>query len=118
MSVVDLTAESPPSASTNHDRKRARRASNAVEGRSQKRSRPAEGGLEEIDLAENAKTAEEDVLRAQQIDAIRSQQAADDGNGLQRIGQRQCVICMENFTNITATHCGKCTRKSNRTKLS
>jgi len=108
MSVVDLTAESPPmtAASTSHDRKRERRVSTSTEGRSQKRKRPAGGGVEEIGLAEDATTAEEDVLRAQQIEAIRSQQVADDDDGLQRIGQRQCVICMENFTNITATHCG------------
>jgi hypothetical protein len=109
MSVVDLTAESPPmtAASTSHDRKRERRVSTSTEGRSQKRKRPAGGGVEEIGLAEDATTAEEDVLRAQQIEAIRSQQVADDDDGLQRIGQRQCVICMENFTNITATHCGE-----------
>jgi hypothetical protein len=109
MSVVDLTAESPPmtAASTSRERKRERRVSTSAEGRSRKRSRPADGSVEEIDLAEDATTAEEDVLRAQQREAIRSQQAADDDDGLQRIGQRQCVICMENFTNITATHCGE-----------
>jgi hypothetical protein len=62
--------------------------------------------IEEIDLAEEGIKAEEKVLQAQQKAAIQAQQAGEDG-GPHRIGQRQCVICMENFTNITATHCGK-----------
>lgn len=95
-----------PAASATRDRKRAREADSSAEGGSGKRSRVAVDDIEEIDLAEDGMTAEEKVLQAQQREVIQVQRAGEDG-GPHRIGQRQCVICMENFTNITATHCGK-----------
>lgn len=108
-SFVDLTQDSPPTtAQSLRPNKRRAEDDAAGEGsQATKRGRISLEGIEEIDLVGKEPSAEEALLESQQREAIRSQQAATDDDGPQRIGQRSCVICMENFTNVTATHCGK-----------
>ena len=108
--VVDLTGGSSPPVETTqsrpHIRKRSAEAPSSSE-RPPKRKATSAKPIEEIDLANEAPSAEEGLLKAQQQDAIRAQQEADARNGPQRIGRRQCIICMESYTNATSTSCGK-----------
>lgn len=108
-SLVDLTQGSTVSPEAVSSRptplKRNAGESGSGEGAA-KRARLTTEGIEEIDLANEAPSADEELLQAQQQEAIRAQQAVDE-NGPQRIGKRQCIICMENYTNCTATVCGK-----------
>ncbi|KAF7189047.1 E3 ubiquitin-protein ligase complex slx8-rfp subunit slx8 [Pseudocercospora fuligena] len=109
--AVDLTsaASSPePSASrpTRSTRKRSADDTNAGEGRAPKRKRSVAENIEEVDLTNEAPSAEDELLQAQQQETIKAQQAAEESSGPQRIGKRQCIICMENYTNCTATACG------------
>jgi hypothetical protein len=108
-SVVDLTSNSPPS-SSQPTRRRKRSADGAAEGDGSdkvlKRSRHVQGPVEEVDLLDEAPSVEEELLQAQRQAAIKAQQAEVSAGPL-KIGKRQCIICMENYTNATATACGK-----------
>lgn len=57
-------------------------------------------------MTEEAPSAEEELLQAQQEKAVAAQQAEQEPSGPQKIGQRQCIICMEAYTNATVTRCG------------
>ena len=126
-SVVDLTNDpsSPPQSTTTtgtgtrqpRSLKRAAEQSepNPQIGRASKRSRHTSpsptthhqfSAVEELDLTNEAPSAEEELLQAQQAQAIAAQQAASDDAGPFKIGKRTCIICMEAFTNLTSTHCG------------
>lgn len=110
--VVDLTAEpsSPPPAS--HPRpqpgslKRSAEADAEPSGqRSTKRPRPSlltTEDVEEIDLSNSneAPSADDELIAA----AILAQQKEEAGPF--RIGKRQCIICLDSYTNATVTHCG------------
>jgi hypothetical protein len=61
--------------------------------------------VEEVDLLDEAPSVEEELLQAQQKATIKAQQE-EVAAGPQKIGKRQCIICMENLTNATATACG------------
>jgi hypothetical protein len=65
-----------------------------------------EAEIEQLDLTNEAPSAEEELAQAQTAAAVLAQQAATSASGPLKIGQRQCIICMENFTNITITACG------------
>ncbi|EME47543.1 hypothetical protein DOTSEDRAFT_69481 [Dothistroma septosporum NZE10] len=106
--VVDLTATTQAT-STQQSRRRKRSADEIAgeAGRAPRRRRISTERIEEIDLAnDEAPSAEEELLQQQQQDAIKLQQSRQDDEGPQKIGKRQCIICMENFTNCTATSCG------------
>ena len=115
-SIVDLTADSSPPAqnpeSANRRRGRKRSADPPSQGRAPKRSRRSENAeekIEELDLTNEAPSAEEELLQTQQQQLLAAQQQAsseDSAKGPLRIGKRQCIICMENFTNATIAHCG------------
>lgn len=114
-SYVDLTNDaSPPGQSSRSPRQPIslkRSAEGSSQGRSKKRTkRTAEdkANIEELDLTNEAPSAEEELLQNQQKEAIKAQQASDDNDpsGPLKIGKRQCIICMENFTNATITSCG------------
>ncbi|GIZ37039.1 hypothetical protein CKM354_000050200 [Cercospora kikuchii] len=105
-SVVDLTETSPPAPACQTKRKRSTDATASGSDGRAKRRRASGGEIEEIDLANEAPSAEEELLQAQQQEAIRAQQQASDDSMPQKIGRRQCIICLENFTNCTATACG------------
>lgn len=107
-SVVDLTEGSPRS-TTSRQPKRKRSTTTAAASSSagtKTKRRRLSADIEEIDLANEAPSAEEELLQAQQQEAIRSQQQATEDAVPQKIGQRSCIICLENFTNATATSCG------------
>lgn len=113
---VDLTNE-PSSPATDMPLRKAGLKRSAAEAsfptrptRSSQRTKrspvKAEGSVEEMDLTNEAPSAEEELLQSQQEQTIKSQQADTETNGPLKIGKRQCIICMENFTNATVTHCG------------
>ncbi|KXT12917.1 hypothetical protein AC579_4125 [Pseudocercospora musae] len=110
--AVDLTsaAASSPGASASRPsrftRKRSAHDTNAGEGRAPKRKRSVAEDIEEVDLTNEAPSAEDELLRVQQQETIKAQQAVVESSGAHRIGKRQCIICMENYTNCTATACG------------
>lgn len=101
-SVVDLT-ETPDTHSTSRRRKRSEDEGGPAP---RKRGRVSKEDVEEIDLAEDENpSAEEELRQAQQQDAIRAQQAEMDA-GAKKLGKMQCIICMESYTDATATACG------------
>ncbi|KAK4554369.1 hypothetical protein LTR86_008577 [Recurvomyces mirabilis] len=124
-SIVDLTADPsspqqavPPrptkrsaenqapaaaSSSNSHRAKRQRpstttTSASAAASRSQAQDEP----IEELDLTQSPISA---MRAAEQARAIAAQQASEPSGPL-RIGQRQCIICMEAYTNATVTPCG------------
>ena len=108
--VVDLTAATQATASQrSRRRKRSADDTGTETGRAPRRRRVStERFVEEVDLAnDEAPSAEKELLQQHQRDAIKQQQSEQDEEGPQKIGKRQCIICMENFTNCTATSCGK-----------
>lgn len=98
-SVVDLT-DTPNPQSSSRTRKRS-----TEEGPPRKRGRITRENIEEVDLVDENPSAEEELRQAQQQATIRAQQAEVDA-GPQKIGKLQCIICMESYTNATATACG------------
>lgn len=118
---MDLTDDSPPPAQpsprSRQPQSLKRSAQGAARGQSDsKRRRPATGPLdseqpdaavEMLDLTNEAPSAEEELAQSQTA-ALIAQQASNSlsSSGPLKIGQRQCIICMENFTNITITSCG------------
>lgn len=105
--AVDLAAATQATSSQqSRRRKRSADEADAEAGRAPRRRRISTERIEEIDLAnDEALSAEEEPLQQQQRDAIKQQQSEQD-EGPQKIGKRQCIICMEKFTNCTATSCG------------
>lgn len=103
--IVDLTEGSPDPARQPKRKRSADNASSTGDARAKRRRASAEE-IEEIDLSNEAPSVEEELLQAQQQEAIRVQQQALEDSAPQRIGKRQCIICLENFTNCTATACG------------
>ncbi|KAK5136915.1 hypothetical protein LTR08_001422 [Meristemomyces frigidus] len=109
-SFVDLTTgpSSPPQPQPvpRLPKSLKRAVQDAEGGRSAKRSRATSQHVDELDLTEEAPSAEEELQRNQQEKTIAAQQAEQENTGPQKIGQRQCIICMENYTNATVTQCG------------
>lgn len=106
--TVDLTDGGSSTSRQQRGTKRKAEASSSSEaGRpSKRRGSTKKEDVEEIDLANEAPSAEEELLQQQRQDAIKSQQAAD-GKGPQKLGKRQCIICLDSITNCTTTACGK-----------
>lgn len=110
--LVDLT-QSPnmPSASApqqSRTRKRSSDSSGGNDASANKRAKRAPGsteGYEEEEVQEEAPSAEEELLQAQQRDALKLQEENKDEGGT-RIGKRTCIICLENYTNATTSSCG------------
>ncbi|KAK6436261.1 sensitivity to high expression protein she9 [Oleoguttula sp. CCFEE 5521] len=101
-STIDLTRSPPPRQSTkrpapsstsnqtSHKRRRLSGASPALASR-----------VEELE--DEAPGAEDEIAQAAQLSAL-AQQARDEGPV--RIGMKNCIICLENFTNATTSACG------------
>lgn len=123
--VVDLTGDTSPPMSVRDDETRGRQSSRKrpapTGGPSQdhasKRRRPSPSTttpaepsnhtIEEVDLTNENLSTEEQLLRSQQQSLIAQQQlSSDTPSGPLQIGKRQCIICMESFTDVTVTHCG------------
>lgn len=114
---VDLTAEaSPPNMALASDQRkstRSRRSSEAAAAppNSAKRRRTAAfqsdaQTVEEVDLRD----VDDDkglsrVLEQQRMATIKAQQEQADMPV--KLSTKQCIICMDQMTNITVTHCGK-----------
>jgi hypothetical protein len=62
--------------------------------------------VELADLEDEAPSADAELLQAQQRDALEMQETNKD-EGAVKIGQRTCIICLENYTNATTAVCGK-----------
>ncbi|KAK5122128.1 hypothetical protein LTR85_004374 [Meristemomyces frigidus] len=107
-SIVDLTTEvsSPQQPAARAPKSLKRTADDAAEGRSTKRAKRSPQHVDEVDMTEEAPSAEEELRQAQQEKIIAAQQTEQENTGPLKIGQRQCIICMENYTNATVTHCG------------
>ncbi|KAK4541016.1 hypothetical protein LTR36_008385 [Oleoguttula mirabilis] len=107
-SVVDLTTvpSSPQQPAPRAPKSLKRTAQDAEEGRSTKRVKRSLQHIDEVDMTEEAPSAEDELRQAQQEKAVAVQQAEQENSGPLKIGQRQCIICMENYTNATVTHCG------------
>lgn len=108
-SVVDLTDTpdrpdpQPPSRQPAPKRKRSTDEGPAPRKHNRRtRDRP---DIEEYDLTEENPSVEEEMRQQQQQATIRQQQAEVDA-GPQKIGSLQCIICMDSYTNATATACG------------
>ncbi|KAH8600061.1 hypothetical protein B0O99DRAFT_682520 [Bisporella sp. PMI_857] len=114
-SVVDLT-ESPPPEMAPQTRKR--RANTPAEVRASKSARTGtkasasaskikpEDGAEVIDLADVEDEAQLKVFQAKQAADLIKQQQQEEANKPIRLAEFQCVICMDNPTDLTVTHCG------------
>lgn len=85
-----------------------------------------EDDVEELDLTGGDGSATRNVRGEQSQDEIQRegqlssiiQEQMERPQGPVRLGQVQCVICMENMTDLTATHCGKSTLSLERLSLS
>lgn len=115
--LVDLTS-SPnltmaPGAQQPRTRKRSSTSNGRDEGSASKRtkrtatSRVTLGNEDEEE--DEAPSADAELLKAQQQEALKMQEENKD-EGAQKIGQRTCIICLENYTNATISNCGKSAR--------
>nr|OQO29940.1 hypothetical protein B0A51_02936 [Rachicladosporium sp. CCFEE 5018] len=101
-STIDLTRSPPPRPTTKRPA-----PSSASNQTSHKRRRlsgasPA-SALKVEELEDEAPGAEDEIAQAAQLSAL-AQQARDDGPV--KIGMKNCIICLENFTNATTSACG------------
>lgn len=147
--TVDLTNDSSPSRDPPSQPRSLKRSAeeSSSQARDAKRIRRS-SNIEELDLTNEAPSAEEELRQTQQVrspssdqsrachcamdvcalrlfrgdqprqhlltcsthiqaSAIAAQQAtANSSSGPLKIGKRQCIICMEPFSNATITHCG------------
>jgi len=57
------------------------------------------------DPEDEAPSADAELLQAQQQEALKMQETKKDDDPV-KIGQRTCIICLENYTNATTAICG------------
>ena len=107
--VVDLTIDSSPASPPSRPGGRKRSAPGSIHGQSSKRRKPTakpesayDAEVEQLDLTNEAPDAEEELTAA-----LVAQQTSSKSSGPLKIGQRQCIICMDNMTDVTVTHCGR-----------
>ena len=76
-------------------------------GHEHKRARlsPSSDDVEEIDLA-TEEGSEQKLLGKERTELVKTQQGGDDDDGPKSFGKMSCIICLDNFTNLTATACG------------
>lgn len=98
-------------------RKRSAANDGGVRASASKRRRTAqpttaqeeEGDIESYDLTNDDNPSTEELLRRKQQESLiatQQQSSGDDPSQPLRIGRRQCIICLEPFTNLTITPCG------------
>ncbi|CAK3862835.1 hypothetical protein DOTSEDRAFT_69481 [Lecanosticta acicola] len=106
--MVDLTADNTSTSQAARGTKRKAEASSSAGGgpATKRRGSMKKQDVEEIDLAHDTPSGEEELLQQQRQDALKTQQAAMRDAGPQKIGKRQCIICLDNITNCTTTVCG------------
>lgn len=105
--TVDLTNDSSPTRDPPSQPRSLKRSAEESNSQARDAKRPRRSSnIEELDLTNEAPSAEEELRQKQQAAAIAAQQAASTSSGPLKIGKRQCIICMEPFSNATITHCG------------
>lgn len=118
-STVDLTQSPNRAAPSASQQSRTRRRSSAVdeadEAPVRKRSKRVAASAARVDLEEEeedeAPSADTELLQAQQRDALKMQDSNEDDGA--KIGQKSCIICLENYTNATTSSCGRHIRTVN-----
>lgn len=109
---IDLTSIEPemPSAASSKPQKRSH-AQSGGEGPASKRQKQSPRGsranaidIEEVDLVEEDGT--QALLGEQQEELVKTQQRKEGDEKAKRLGEMNCIICLDNFTNLTATVCG------------
>ncbi|KAJ8069454.1 hypothetical protein OCU04_003108 [Sclerotinia nivalis] len=128
--VVDLTDSSPAMAPPS-ERRRALsgtslRPATLTRAKSPKRRKPTAGSrstsakrrkllpqeikpeedVEVVDLAENANLQEYEAAKAKRQEDLTKQQNQDEATKPVKLVDFQCIICMDNPTDLTVTHCG------------
>jgi hypothetical protein len=121
-SFVDLTESSPPPPP--HDAMpptRKRKADTPGEGRSVRPRNAPESSRttssrqhqeqteipEVVDLVDVEDDSQYEEFKAKQQAELVKQQQQDEANKPVRLAEFQCIICMDNPTDLTVTHCGK-----------
>ena len=99
-----------PAASSSRARKRSLPKDNNDESREKKRVHQSPSSrlsqeVEEIDLV-NEEGSAEALLDKERADLVKTQQSKDGSDKSKTFGQMNCIICLDNFTNLTATACG------------
>jgi hypothetical protein len=104
--TVDLTQS--PNVPTTQSRTRKRNSSSdgGASGSARKRARRAVVVDEDDVFEEEAPSADAELLQAQQAEALKMQKTNKD-DAVVKIGKRNCIICLENYTNATTAICGK-----------
>ncbi|KAH0369408.1 hypothetical protein KCU65_g3322, partial [Aureobasidium melanogenum] len=104
----DPTAMPAPTASAINSRKRAHPSDPGSPPSATKRRLNSASALIEIDDSDEDEIEElgpdNDIL-AKEREALVTKQR-EESNKVSRIGELNCMICLEHFTNMTATHCG------------
>jgi hypothetical protein len=118
-SPVDLT-QSPNMASASasqqsRTRKRSSTSNAEDSGSARKRTKRTSMSTARVDITDleedEAPSADAELLQAQQRDALAMQETnKNKDEGVVKIGQRTCIICLENYTNATTAICGKMMR--------
>jgi len=115
--VVDLTEPSPQYDMPPNKKRKATapsegRAAKAARGTAKIRSSrasPAKAKIEEADVVDLVDIEDdlqyEDFKKKQQAELIKQQQQ-DEANKPVKLAEFQCIICMDNPTDLTVTHCG------------
>jgi len=110
---VDLT-QSPGNSTTQQSRTRKRSSTSdgGASGSANKRARRSSAlakavvvGDDEV-FEDEAPSAEAELLRDQQAEALKMQESNKEEVAV-KIGKRNCIICLENYTNATTAICGK-----------
>lgn len=120
-SVVDLTESSPQPENMPPFPNRKRKADTPSEGRSVRprletpakssRSTPSrKQKVEQADLVDLSTINDDDEyaeFKAKQQAELIKQQQEEEANKPVKLAEFQCIICMDNPTDLTVTHCGK-----------
>ncbi|KAF4634333.1 hypothetical protein G7Y89_g3780 [Cudoniella acicularis] len=116
---VDLTESSPPS--NNMPPSRKRKAEDGGQGRVRKTARASASRatstpkrsasvdldkVEVVDLADVENEAQYNELAAKQQAELIKKQQQDEATRPVRLADFNCIICMDNPTDLTVTHCG------------
>ncbi|RAL59231.1 hypothetical protein DID88_006946 [Monilinia fructigena] len=62
--------------------------------------------VEVVDLAENSNLQEYEAAKAKEQEDLMRQQNQDEATKPVKLVEFQCIICMDNPTDLTVTHCG------------
>ena len=103
---VDLTSNTPIMPQPHRATKRsALQASTSTHNSSKKRKTAVKSEIDEIDLLDvDSDTDLARVLEKQRVNTVKAQQ--EEADKPTKLANLTCVVCMEEMTNMTATHCG------------